>query len=105
MTEHVCCPILKFNLSLPGAVALKLAQDDNRNSEQELRKDKRSLKVRLCAQLYNLIDQGKRGAEHWHSRREPLVGSGGVFPWKLLKSRPSKTDISCIFRPLLIRQV
>ena len=27
-----------------------------------------------------------------------LGGSGGMLPWKFLKTRPSKTAISCIFR-------
>ena len=34
------------------------------------------------------------------SRRELLGGPGGMFPREILKSRPPKTAISCIFRPL-----
>ena len=34
-------------LKAEGTVALKLAQDGNRNSEMDLRKDKRNLKVEL----------------------------------------------------------
>ena len=37
-------------LKAEGTVALKLAQDDNRGNELELRKDKRSLKVELKEQ-------------------------------------------------------
>jgi len=37
-------------LKAEGTVALKLAQDENRGSELELRKDKRSLKVELKEQ-------------------------------------------------------
>ena len=33
-------------------------------------------------------------------RRELLGGSGGMLPLEMLKSRPPKTAISCIFRPL-----
>ena len=37
-------------LKAEGTVALKLAQDENRGNELELRKDKRSLKVELKEQ-------------------------------------------------------
>lgn len=37
-------------LKAENTVALKLAQDDNRGSELELRKDKRSLKVEIKEQ-------------------------------------------------------
>jgi len=37
-------------LKAEGTVALKLAQDENRGSELELRKDKRTLKVELKEQ-------------------------------------------------------
>ena len=37
-------------LKAGSTVALKLAQDDNRNQEKDLRKDKRSLKVELKEQ-------------------------------------------------------
>ena len=36
-----------------GAVQLKLAQDDHKNNEQDLRKDKRSLKVSLLPRIGN----------------------------------------------------
>ena len=41
---------------------------------------------------------GKEGSSG--DRRELLGGSGRMFPWKILKSGPSKTVISCIFRQL-----
>ena len=49
--------ILKSYCNFPGAVALKLAQDEHRDNEQDLRKDKRSLRVSGIRVFFiNLID-------------------------------------------------
>lgn len=39
---------------IPGAVALKLSQDDHRGKEQSLGKDKRSLKVCANGEVFSL---------------------------------------------------
>ena len=43
-------PALRKLVELLGAVALKLAQDDHKGKETDLRKDKRTLKVEIKEQ-------------------------------------------------------
>ena len=47
-----------YGFILKGAVALKLAQDEHKNNEQDLRKNKRSLKVHGSKRLSLMISCG-----------------------------------------------
>lgn len=55
MNQVVNCSDM-YSFILKGAVALKLAQDEHKNNEQDLRKNKRSLKVRGSKTLSLISD-------------------------------------------------
>lgn len=46
---------MKSAIIITGAVQLKLAQDEHQSNEQDLRKDKRSLKVQYITDLVKTI--------------------------------------------------